>query len=199
MGLMGECVCPTTDGHDVESASTKGDDSTYCYRLNLDAPVSIPIPYDPQSPQEPSNNISMKNSETCHSVTNVKMSNVISTTISNSTSSGTQASKRKSNIFRANSYSSENINKSASWKDELEIIDHSRQEKRIEKAIDIVDEVILGMGKQKVGEQSNIMSVVVIGEYNDFRPLVRDALRKLRDQDDQADNKIYHHNYHKNV
>jgi len=57
----------------------------------------------------------------------------------------------------------------------------SRQASKIEKAKDLVEETILTGKAPDSDEPANMLSLVVMGEYDDMKYLVRDGSKKLRD------------------
>merc|ERR1719223_2415909 len=59
----------------------------------------------------------------------------------------------------------------------------SRQAAKIDKAKDLVDEGL----KENDGEKSNMVSLVIVGEYDDMKQLVRDGAKKLRDAEGLPD------------
>jgi hypothetical protein len=62
----------------------------------------------------------------------------------------------------------------------------SRQAAKIDKAKDLVEEAIMG-GKSNTDEATNMVSLFVIGEYDDMKQLVRDGSRKLREAEGLPD------------
>lgn len=57
----------------------------------------------------------------------------------------------------------------------------SRQATKIEQAKDLVEESILTGKAPDTGEPANMVSLVIMGEYDDMKYLVRDGSKKLRD------------------
>ena len=60
----------------------------------------------------------------------------------------------------------------------------SRQATKIDKAKDLVEETILTGKAPDSDEPANMQSIVVMGEYDDMKYLVRDGAKKLRDATD---------------
>jgi len=80
--------------------------------------------------------------------------------------------------------------RSKNSKDRTKQADKSRQGNKIEKAMDIVDEDGGGSGKENDAEKSNMASLIVIGEYDDMKQLVRDGAKKLRDNESHPDENL---------
>jgi len=66
----------------------------------------------------------------------------------------------------------------------------SRQASKIEKAKDLVEESILTGKAPDSNDPANMMSLVVMGEYDDMKYLVRDGAKKLRDATDLPEETI---------
>jgi hypothetical protein len=67
--------------------------------------------------------------------------------------------------------------------------ENSRQSAKISKANDLVDEMVTS-GKENDGEKPNMISIIVVGEYDDMKQLVRDGAKKLREADGRADDAL---------
>jgi len=200
-------VCPTDD---VIPAPPEGAVRTRCYRLNLDAPVVLspthdhlgPFPYEPPLHHQPSKNTGRRKSEAWRSATDAMKTLQVSHSGDISTESNgksaTQIAISTARIFRGITTDKNGVilsqnaraSRSKANKDKSKQADKSRQGNKIEKAIDIVDEVNHAAGKENNGEKSNMLSIVVIGEYDDMKQLVRDGAKKLRDQDGQPDENL---------
>ena len=63
----------------------------------------------------------------------------------------------------------------------------SRQATKIDKAKDLVEETILTGKAPDSDEPANMQSIVVMGEYDDMKYLVRDGAKKLRDASELED------------
>mmetsp|Transcript_665 Transcript_665/g.1360 ORF Transcript_665/g.1360 Transcript_665/m.1360 type:complete len:657 (-) Transcript_665:167-2137(-) len=74
----------------------------------------------------------------------------------------------------------------------------SRQAAKIDKAKDLIDEVAENGGAGGVGDEENdptkIVSLFVMGEYEDFSDFVRDGSKKLRDSKSLSDETIFMYN-----
>eukprot|EP00980_Cylindrotheca_fusiformis_P026202 scaffold15514_cov129-Cylindrotheca_fusiformis.AAC.10 len=74
----------------------------------------------------------------------------------------------------------------------------SRQASKIEKAKDLVEESMLTGKAPESEEAANMMSLVVMGEYDDMKHLVRDGSKKLRDASELADDSLLSVNHTRN-
>jgi len=63
----------------------------------------------------------------------------------------------------------------------------SRQATKIDKAKDLVEETILTGKAPDSDDPANMQSIVVMGEYDDMKYLVRDGAKKLREASDSVD------------
>ena len=70
----------------------------------------------------------------------------------------------------------------------------SRQATKIDKAKDLVEVTILTGKAPDSDEPANMQSIVVMGEYDDMKYLVRDGAKKLRDASELVDNSLLHIN-----
>lgn len=66
----------------------------------------------------------------------------------------------------------------------------SRQATKIDKAKDLVEETILTGKAPDSEEPANMQSIVVMGEYDDMKYLVRDGAKKLRDASESEDDSL---------
>mmetsp|Transcript_18869 Transcript_18869/g.52697 ORF Transcript_18869/g.52697 Transcript_18869/m.52697 type:complete len:431 (+) Transcript_18869:244-1536(+) len=66
----------------------------------------------------------------------------------------------------------------------------SRQATKIDKAKDLVEETILTGKAPDSNEPANMQSIVVMGEYDDMKYLVRDGAKKLREASELADDSL---------
>lgn len=67
----------------------------------------------------------------------------------------------------------------------------SRQASKIDKAKDLVEEAIANGAKAtESGEEPTMVSLVIVGEYDDMKYLVRDGSKKLRESDGQPDESL---------
>jgi len=66
----------------------------------------------------------------------------------------------------------------------------SRQATKIDKAKDLVEETILTGKAPDSDEPANMQSIVVMGEYDDMKYLVRDGAKKLREASDLPDDSL---------
>lgn len=66
----------------------------------------------------------------------------------------------------------------------------SRQATKIDKAKDLVEETILTGKAPDSEDPANMQSIVVMGEYDDMKYLVRDGAKKLREASDLADDSL---------
>jgi len=170
---------------------------TRCYRLNLDAPVVLspthdhlgPFPYDPPAHHLPTRGFGQKVlnhvSQSDESVVSVPKS-------------ATQIAINTARIFRGITTDKNGVilsqnaraSRSKNGKDRSKQADKSRQGNKIEKAMDLVDEDGGGSGKENDQEKSNMASLIVVGEYDDMKQLVRDGAKKLRDNDSHPDESL---------
>jgi hypothetical protein len=67
----------------------------------------------------------------------------------------------------------------------------SRQAAKIDKAKDLVEESILSGKKDDSDEPANMVSLVIVGEYDDMKQLVRDGSRKLREAEGLPDEVLF--------
>jgi len=168
---------------------------TRCYRLNLDAPVVLspthdhlgPFPYDPPAHHLPTRgyglNQGIPSKDSAESVDK----------------STTQIAINTARIFRGITTDKNGVilsqnaraSRSKNAKDRSKQADKSRQGNKIEKAMDIVDEDGGGSGKENDAEKSNMASLIVVGEYDDMKQLVRDGAKKLRDNDGLPDEALF--------
>lgn len=63
----------------------------------------------------------------------------------------------------------------------------SRQAAKIDKAKDLVEEAVMTGKDAESNEPANMVSLVIIGEYDDMKQLVRDGSKKLREADGLPD------------
>jgi hypothetical protein len=68
--------------------------------------------------------------------------------------------------------------------------EQSRQASKIEKAKDLVEESILTGKAPDSDEPANMVSLVVMGEYDDVKHLVRDGSKKLRETSELPDDSL---------
>mmetsp|Transcript_10389 Transcript_10389/g.13160 ORF Transcript_10389/g.13160 Transcript_10389/m.13160 type:complete len:507 (-) Transcript_10389:84-1604(-) len=159
---------------------------TRCYRLNLDAPVILspthdhlgPMPYEPPSHLLPSRSRQITESLSSESMERNPTDVAVST----------------ARIFRGitvdknGTILSQNARatRSSRGKEKQKQAASSRQQEKINKAKDLVDEAV-GTGKENDREKSNMVSLVIIGEYDEMKQLVRDGAKKLRDAEGLPD------------
>jgi len=67
----------------------------------------------------------------------------------------------------------------------------SRQATKIEKAKDLVEESILTGKAPDSDEPANMLSLVIMGEYDDMKYLVRDGSKKLREASELPDESLF--------
>jgi hypothetical protein len=67
----------------------------------------------------------------------------------------------------------------------------SRQAAKIDKAKDLVEESIVNGKKEDSDEPANMVSLVIVGEYDDMKQLVRDGSRKLREAEGLPDDVLF--------
>jgi len=83
-------------------------------------------------------------------------------------------------------------------KNENKMGEKSRQAAKIDKAKDLIDEVVENGGGGGMGDEENdptkIVSLFVMGEYEDLNDLVRDGSKKLRDCKSLTDEAILQYN-----
>lgn len=167
----------------------EGSVRTRCYRLNLDVPVVLssthdslgPFNYSTPSHLLPSSSSSHREISMAMSVESVEKSPqqiAIDTArifrgikVDNN---GTIVSRND----RANRSKKSNPNASKT-------AESSRQSAKIDKANDLVDEMV--SGKENSGEKPNMISVFPMGEYDDMKQLVRDGAKKLREAEGKGD------------
>lgn len=171
-----------------------------CYRLNLDAPVVLspthdhlgPMPYEPPShllPNSPS--VGRRADYTMNSTSDAMMNLQVSKSGDDSDKSSTQVAISTARIFRGITVDKNGVilsqnaraSRSNRGRDKSKQGEKSRQAAKIDKAKDLVDEGL----KENDGEKSNMVSLVIVGEYDDMKQLVRDGAKKLRDADGQPD------------
>lgn len=157
---------------------------TRCYRLNLDAPVILspthdhlgPMPYEPPAHlmiQRPSAHRQITKSFSNESVEK----------------SPTQVAINTARIFRGitvdknGTILSQNARatRSSRGKEKSKQAASSRQTDKINKAKDLVDDANLSGGKENEKDKSNMVSLIIVGEYDEMKQLVRDGAKKLRD------------------
>lgn len=169
---------------------------TRCYRLNLDAPVVLspthdklgPFPYEPPAHLLPTRVSSKKRSHSLRSVADDRSVESIEKTT-------TQVAIDTARIFRGITVDKNGVilsqnaraSRSSKGRDKSKQGEKSRQAAKIDKAKDLVDEAISNAGKENDGEKSNMVSLSVVGEYDDMKQLVRDGAKKLRDAEDLPD------------
>lgn len=187
-------VCPTAEENiplPPESALR-----TRCYRLNLDAPVLLspthdhlgPFPYDPPAHHLPTRGFGKVLNHVSRSDESVE----------SVSKSATQIAINTARIFRGITTDKNGVilsqnaraSRSKNGKDRSKQADKSRQGNKIEKAMDIVDEDGGGSGKENDAEKSNMASLIVVGEYDDMKQLVRDGAKKLRDNENHPDENL---------
>lgn len=66
----------------------------------------------------------------------------------------------------------------------------SRQAAKIDKANDLVEEVGGGGGNADSDSKPNMVSLVIMGEYDDMKYLIRDGSKRLREADGAGDDKL---------
>lgn len=75
----------------------------------------------------------------------------------------------------------------------------SRQAAKIDKAKDIVEQSANNKGKNENGssavEDSNMVSLVIMGEYDDMKHLVRDGSKRLKESEGLSDDVLLSHNH----
>jgi hypothetical protein len=67
----------------------------------------------------------------------------------------------------------------------------SRQAAKIDKANDLVEEAIASGKASDSDEASNMVSVFIVGEYDDMKQLVRDGAKKLKDAEGLPDEALF--------
>lgn len=67
----------------------------------------------------------------------------------------------------------------------------SRQAAKIDKANDLVEEALASGKSPDSDEASNMVSVYVVGEYDDMKQLVRDGAKKLKDAEGLPDDALF--------
>jgi len=170
----------------------EGSVRTRCYRLNLDVPVVLSSTHDSLGPFNyatpphllPSTSFSQNEISSAMSTESVEKS---TTQIAIDTArifrgikvdnNGTIISRND----RANRSKKSNPNTSKT-------AENSRQSAKIDKANDLVDEMV--SGKENSGEKPNMISVFIMGEYDDMKQLVRDGAKKLREAEGKGDDWI---------
>jgi hypothetical protein len=75
----------------------------------------------------------------------------------------------------------------------------SRQAAKIDKANDLIDEAIASAGKENSSEKSNLVSLFIVGEYDDMKQLVRDGSKKLKDAEGLPDESLLCFNHSRGV
>lgn len=185
-------------------APPEGAVRTRCYRLNLDAPVVLspthdhlgPMPYEPPAHLRPNNNASSRRrQDSWHSAADAMMTLDVNHSGSvDEEKSTTQVAINTARIFRGITIDKNGVilsqnaraSRSSRGKDRSKQGEKSRQAAKIDKAKDLVDEA-LGSGKENDGEKSNMVSLVIVGEYDEMKQLVRDGAKKLRDAEGLPD------------
>lgn len=66
----------------------------------------------------------------------------------------------------------------------------SRQAAKIDKAKDLVEEAVMTGKDPESGETANMVSLVIVGAYDDMKHLVRDGSKKLREADGLPDDTL---------
>jgi len=198
---------------------------TRCYRLDLDVPMILasssdyhgPMPYKPPVHLLPS---CKKKSQNWTSPTDGMMSLKVS--CSDDSSSDADISPRQvaistANIFRGITVDNDGVvtsrNVRASRSNRGKQRQHpkqsekSRQAAKIDKAKDLIEEAINNAGKDSGDDgKSNMVSLVVMGDYNDMKHLVRDGAKRLHDAESLPDEALLsmnrpreHHQFGRNV
>jgi hypothetical protein len=67
----------------------------------------------------------------------------------------------------------------------------SRQAAKIDKANDLVEEALASGKASESDEASNMVSVFIVGEYDDMKQLVRDGARKLKEAEGLPDEALF--------
>jgi len=191
---------PVTSTEEAYPSPPDGAVRMRCYRLNLDAPVVLspthdhlgPMPYEPPAhllPNSPSGG--RRSDYTMHSTNDAMMNLQMSKSGDESDKSSTQVAISTARIFRGITVDKNGVilsqnaraSRSNRGRDKAKQGEKSRQAAKIDKAKDLVDEA----RKENDGEKSNMVSLVIVGEYDDMKQLVRDGAKKLRDADGQPD------------
>lgn len=176
---------------------TDGVIRTRCYRLNLDSPGVLSSSYNhlgPMTYDDPYSRFSNHNNlYSCHStidtITSLKVSD------SDDHSTGSEKSEKKvaistARIFRGiavdkngtiMSQNGRSFRSSRGKVKQAKQGEKSRQAETIDKANDLVDGTLNNYGKENDGVKSKIVSLVIIGEYDDMKQLVQDGAKKIRD------------------
>ena len=169
----------------------EGSVRTRCYRLNLDVPVVLspthdslgPFNYATPSHLQPTSSLSHRDREI-----NMAMS------VESVEKSPQQIAIDTARIFRGikvdnnGNIVSRNDRANRSKKSNpnaSKTAESSRQSAKIDKANDLVDEMV--SGKENSGEKPNMISVFPMGEYDDMKQLVRDGAKKLREAEGKGD------------
>mmetsp|Transcript_7377 Transcript_7377/g.9152 ORF Transcript_7377/g.9152 Transcript_7377/m.9152 type:complete len:558 (+) Transcript_7377:663-2336(+) len=175
---------------------------TRCYRLNLDAPVILspthdhlgPMPYEPPAHLLPQYSHISTNSSNVNNNNNGKIKKTYSS--ESAEQSPTQVAISTARIFRGITVDKNGIilsqnaraTRSSRGKEKSKQAAGSRQQEKINKAKDLVDETNgSGGGKENDKDKSNMVSLVIVGEYDEMKQLVRDGAKKLRDADGLPD------------
>eukprot|EP00979_Chaetoceros_neogracilis_P017362 scaffold10203_cov272-Chaetoceros_neogracile.AAC.61 len=164
----------------------EGSIRTRCYRLNLDVPIILSPTHDTLGPF----NYSTPNhliSTTREGISMAKSSESVEKTT-------TQIAIDTARIFRGIKVDNngtiisrnDRASKSRRSNTTAKVAEHSRQSAKINKANDLVDEMV-SSGKENDGEKPNMISVIPIGEYDDMKQLVRDGSKKLREAEGKGD------------
>lgn len=162
---------------------------TRCYRLNLDAPVILspthdhlgPMPYEP-----PAHLLPQYNTNKYHGGIDRMPS------AESANKDPTQVAINTARIFRGITVDKNGLilsqnaraTRSSRGKEKSKQAAGSRQQEKINKAKDLVDESNGGGGKEN---DKSMVSLVIVGEYDEMKQLVRDGAKKLRDADGLPD------------
>jgi hypothetical protein len=164
----------------------EGATRTICYRLNLDVPVVLspthdalgPFHYEMPSHLLPSHDRGILMSMSSESVEKSTKDIAIDTA---RIFRGIKVDNN-GNIVSRNDRANRSRRSSTSSK----TAENSRQSAKINKANDLVDEMV-NSGKENDGEKPNMIAVYPIGEYDDMKQLVRDGAKKLREAEGKGD------------
>lgn len=166
----------------------EGSVRTRCYRLNLDVPAVLSPTHDSLGPfhyTAPSHLLSNYGS-IAHSMSTESVEK-----------SSTQIAVDTARIFRGIKVDNngtivgrnDRASRSRRTQNTSKTAENSRQSAKINKANDLVDEMVAS-GKENDGQKVSMISIIPIGEYDDMKQLVREGSKNLREAEFKGDEAI---------
>jgi hypothetical protein len=190
-GASSSRVTPSTR-EDFFPPPPEGAVRTRCYRLNLDVPAVLSPTHDSLGP--------FHYTAPVHLLSNYGEINESMSTESVE-KSNTQIAVDTARIFRGIKVDNngtivgrnDRASRSRRGQNSSKTAENSRQSAKINKANDLVDEMVAS-GKENGNEKASMISIIPIGEYDDMKQLVRDGSKKLREAEFKGDEAILSQN-----